>query len=198
MPRGGKQSPLSDRTKDEIIRFYREKPELNVKAVAERVGCAPSTAWKVLTENGIAIRGASKWFNECAHKNRILRRWDAGKSSVAIARHFTLQLEGVARVIAANRPYNHRMKTMLRAAFGKQAETREFLNSLPSPRNAGRCAICRTAKSKLYKNYRPQDDTFRDLLCTRCSQGLGCFKNDTVIIIRAAAYLIKHSACPTP
>lgn len=194
MPRGGKQSPLSDSTKKDAVRLYRENTKLNVKAVAELCGCATSTAWKILTENGIEIRGASTWQKEKNHKHRILRRWDADQSSSAIARQFKLQRPGVARLIAANRPYDHRMRAMLKSVFGDVAETRVFLNAMSSPRNAGRCAICRTTTSQLYKNYRPETGTLRDLLCRRCSQGLGCFNNDAARLIRAAAYLIKHSA----
>jgi hypothetical protein len=197
MPRGGKQTPLPDSTKENVVGLYRKNVELNVKAVAELAGCSTSSAWNILVANGIEIRGASKWLNEHAHKNRILRRWDAGKSSLAIAGHFTLQREGVARVIAANRPYDHRMRAMLKAVFGKQAETREFLNALPSPRNAGRCAICRTSKNQLFKNYCPENGILRDLLCRRCAQGLGCFNNDAALLVRAAAYLLKHSTIPT-
>lgn len=194
MPRGGKQSPLPENTKNEIVRLYRDNPELNVKAVAGRVGCATSTAWSILTVNGIEIRGASPWQRERDHKNRILRRWDAGHTSMAIARHFKLQREGVARVIAANRPYDQRLRRTLKAVFGELAEARAFLNSIASPRNAGRCAVCRSEKHRLYKNYCPQSGTFRDLLCVRCSQGSGCFNNDAAIVIRAAAYLIRHGA----
>lgn len=196
MSRGGKQSPLLHRTKQQIVRLYRENPELNVEAVAELCGCAHSTAWKVLTENGIEIRGASKWLSEHAHKQRILRRWDVGKSSLAIARHFKLRREGVARLIAADRPYDRRMRAMLKAVFGNQAETRDFLTGLSCRGNAGRCAICRTTDARLFKNYCPDRGILRDLLCARCSQGLGCFNNDAAALIQAAAYLIKHSANP--
>lgn len=196
MPRGGKQSPLTDHTKNEIVRLYRENTELNVKAVADLAGCATSTAWNILVANGIEIRGASTWQKEKNQTQRILRRWDAGKSSLGIARRFELQREGVARVIAANRPYDERVRKLLKAVFGDIAETRAFLNGLSSPRNAGRCAICRSGQDKLYKNYCPHTGRLRDLLCVRCSQGLGCFNNDAATVIRAAAYLIRHASVP--
>jgi len=192
MPRGGRQIPLSESTKSELIRLYRETPELNVKGVAELVGCAISTAWTVLTANGIEIRGASQWQKEKNHKQRILRRWDAGQSIPTISRRFTLQREGVARVIAANRPYDDRLRKMLKGVFGQSAETRAFLNSISSPRNAGLCAICRSSEGTLVKNYCRQRQTLRAVLCSRCNQGLGCFTDDAAKVLRALAYLIKH------
>lgn len=194
MSRGGKQIPLPENTRNEVVRLYRDNLELNVKGVAERVGCSTSTAWNILTANGIEIRGASPWQKERDYKNRILRRWDAGHTTLVIARCFKLQREGVARVIAANRPYDQRLRRALKGVFGELAETRAFLNSIASPRNAGRCAVCRSEKNRLYKNYCPQSGRFRDLLCVRCGQAIGCFNNDAAIAIRAAVYLIRHGA----
>lgn len=193
MPRGGKQSPLSDEKKERIVDLYLENQDLTVKGVAERIGCATSTAWNVLFANGIEIRGASKWATEKEHTRRILRRWEAGGSSAAIARKYGLQREGVARVIAANRPYDQRMRKMLKTVFGSEAETIRFLRGLSRTRNTGRCAICRIDSRRLVKDYCHSSGTLRDLLCRRCNQGLGCFDENVATIIAAIAYLLNHS-----
>jgi plasmid maintenance system antidote protein VapI len=196
MPRGGKQSPVPDDKKKRIVELYLENTHLNVKAVADQVGCAPSTVWNILVANDVEIRGRYKWLNEKADTQRILRRWDGGKSSKTIARIYGLQREGVARVIAANRPYNRRMRKMLRAVFGAKAETLAFLRTISFARNSGPCAICHTKNGRLVKDYCHQTGTLRDLLCGRCRQGLGCFADDLTKMRKALAYLMKHSSVP--
>jgi hypothetical protein len=143
----------------------------------------------VLIAHGVEIRGGSKWINEKNHTHRILRRWDAGKSSKTIAEKYKLQREGVARVIAANRPYDQRIRKLLGVVFGAKAESRRFLATVACRRNTGRCAICHAANNDLVKDYSRQSGTLRDLLCKRCSQALGCFDHDTSKMFRAIAYL---------
>jgi hypothetical protein len=125
---------------------------------------------------------------------RILRRWDAGHSSRAIAEEYNLQREGVARVIAANRPYDTRIRKLLRIVFGERAETHDFINTVCDKRNVGRCGICRSSTDPLVRDYCRQRGTIRDLVCRRCRHGLGCFGDDPAKLLKAVAYLLKHPA----
>lgn len=57
------------------------------------------------------------------------------------------------------------------------------------------CALCRTPFSPDFKNTRPHVDhchstnVIRGLLCHRCNAGIGHFRDDPELLVRAAAYL---------
>lgn len=63
----------------------------------------------------------------------------------------------------------------------------------------GRCAICgqeprggRTASARLHVDHCHDTGTVRALLCTRCNQGLGYFKDDPALLRAAADYIDRH------
>jgi hypothetical protein len=53
----------------------------------------------------------------------------------------------------------------------------------------GRCAVCRNHATRLRIDHRHADGSVRGLLCNECNLGLGLFRDDPLILRRAAAYL---------
>lgn len=61
----------------------------------------------------------------------------------------------------------------------------------------GRCAICRTKPDRLASMHADHDHEhghLRGLLCLSCNQGLGQFKDDPTLLLRAIVYLRQRSA----
>ena len=57
----------------------------------------------------------------------------------------------------------------------------------------GVCAICRKPSDKtLHVDHNHETGAVRELLCTHCNRGLGCYLEDTETMKRAIAYLEKH------
>jgi Recombination endonuclease VII len=64
----------------------------------------------------------------------------------------------------------------------------------------GRCAICGSepkpdgirAESKLHADHDHATGRHRDLLCSNCNKGLGCFKDDPAVLRVAAGYIERH------
>lgn len=58
----------------------------------------------------------------------------------------------------------------------------------------GRCAICQGVETYEHKSlcvdHDHQTGAVRGLLCTRCNKALGGFKDDTDLLVAAAAYLL--------
>jgi hypothetical protein len=69
---------------------------------------------------------------------------------------------------------------------------------------AGACKLCGAlprpggirAESKLHADHDHASGRHRDLLCANCNKGLGCFKDDPVLLRAAAAYIERHRAAP--
>jgi hypothetical protein len=61
----------------------------------------------------------------------------------------------------------------------------------------GRCAICGRHQTEFVKGLAVDHDhssgAVRSLLCPNCNHGLGCFKEDGVLLKKAIAYLEVHS-----
>lgn len=53
----------------------------------------------------------------------------------------------------------------------------------------GKCAICRKHSTKLHIDHHHDDAIVRGLLCNECNLGLGLFRDDPLILHRAASYL---------
>lgn len=68
----------------------------------------------------------------------------------------------------------------------------------------GRCAICGEppdpngvrASSRLHVDHDHTTGENRSLLCTRCNQGLGYFRDDPDLIEAAARYIRNHRKAP--
>jgi hypothetical protein len=61
-----------------------------------------------------------------------------------------------------------------------------------------RCSICKTDDPgkcgwHIDHDHNKKIDATRQLLCGRCNTGLGFFKDDAGLLIRAARYLLKHN-----
>lgn len=56
--------------------------------------------------------------------------------------------------------------------------------------NDGRCEIC-AATENLHIDHNHKTNQFRGLLCRYCNTGLGSFKDNPRLLIRAAIYLHK-------
>ncbi len=56
-------------------------------------------------------------------------------------------------------------------------------------RQGGRCAICGTAAEKLVVDHNHKTGKVRELLCHLCNAMIGCAREDTAILVNAAAYL---------
>ncbi len=53
------------------------------------------------------------------------------------------------------------------------------------------CAICGSIDD-LHIDHNHSTGLFRDILCGRCNRGLGLFKDDANLLIRATDYILKH------
>ena len=61
----------------------------------------------------------------------------------------------------------------------------------------GRCAICRglppeNRKKKLAVDHCHETNTIRGLLCDACNRGIGYFKDDQALLMRAVEYILSH------
>lgn len=52
-----------------------------------------------------------------------------------------------------------------------------------------KCAICEEISDKLQVDHNHKTGIVRGLLCSICNRGLGCFKDNSQILINAAKYL---------
>ena len=56
-------------------------------------------------------------------------------------------------------------------------------------RQGGQCAICGTSAEKLVVDHNHKTGKVRELLCHLCNAMIGCAREDTAILVNAAAYL---------
>lgn len=79
----------------------------------------------------------------------------------------------------------------------KYGMTSEMFNAVLSAQD-GRCAICDIRLDKSNKSLSPQVDhchstgTVRGILCMMCNLGLGEFKDQEALLLRAVGYLAKY------
>ncbi len=57
----------------------------------------------------------------------------------------------------------------------------------------GLCAVCRQHPA-VHIDHDHMSGKTRDILCQGCNHGLGNFKDDPVVIVNAAAYVVRHAA----
>ncbi len=83
-----------------------------------------------------------------------------------------------------------------RRTYGKSAdEVDEMLDA-----QNGRCAICGAKPARLASMHIDHDHEhghLRGLLCVSCNQGLGQFRDDPALLLRAIVYLRQRSLAPS-
>lgn len=86
--------------------------------------------------------------------------------------------------------YERRLK--LERKYGVSAEDWGGLYD----RQLGRCAICLTplSETKVHVDHDHSTGAVRGLLCSTCNPGLGFFKDDPAVLLRAAEYLIEQGS----
>lgn len=100
-------------------------------------------------------------------------------------------LEAVKKYRKANAPKVRDMR--LKLLYGISREDWEKMLT----RQEGRCAICSERFDEDPRNIHVDHDhvtgKVRDLLCGNCNRGLGCFRDNEVLLFHAQGYLRKHA-----
>jgi len=78
-------------------------------------------------------------------------------------------------------------ETFLKRQYGITSEEREAILS----RQGGGCAIC-GRNSRLNIDHCHSSKRVRGILCNQCNQGVGYFRDDPLLLEKAAAYLRNH------
>ena len=90
----------------------------------------------------------------------------------------------IARRVSDNPRYHKEAK--LRSQYGISLEQWDEMFE----RQAGLCSICRS-ESPLHVDHDHDTGQVRELLCTKCNLGIGCFEDDPDTLTRAAEYAAK-------
>ena len=102
------------------------------------------------------------------------------------------------RLLTATDPERLR-RYNLRAAMKKYGVTLDWFESKLAEQ-AGRCMVCGEtpppggvkAAARLHVDHDHATGAVRDLLCTRCNQGLGYFRDNPDLLRAAAEYIERH------
>lgn len=85
-------------------------------------------------------------------------------------------------------------RSYLQRNYGLTPE--EFEQMIES--QAGRCAICKSedpgAQGTFHVDHDHATGRVRALLCNRCNNGLGCFRDDPNLLLAAIGYLFEHNS----
>lgn len=90
-----------------------------------------------------------------------------------------------------SRKYPDRVRNMdLKAKYGITVADYDAMYA----RQGGKCAICDTfkEKGKLVVDHNHQTGKVRELLCHLCNAMIGCARENTAILVAAAAYLYRE------
>lgn len=80
-------------------------------------------------------------------------------------------------------------KTYIKRIFGFEYEDVKRFQRLQN----NKCALCgKASRRRLSIDHCHETGKFRGLLCDSCNKGLGLFKDDPELLIRAASYIQKH------
>ena len=106
--------------------------------------------------------------------------------------------QNIARAVVVN---SDKRAVNLRQSLKRYGITPEQLAEMIK-RQGNRCAICGEppdpngvrAASRLHVDHDHETGINRDLLCCRCNQGIGYFKDDPALFRAAAEYIERHRA----
>lgn len=87
----------------------------------------------------------------------------------------------------------------LRSALKRYGVTLDWFESKLAEQD-GRCMVCGAtpdpngvkAAARLHVDHDHETGAVRDLLCTRCNQGLGYFRDNPKLLRKAAEYIERH------
>ncbi len=82
----------------------------------------------------------------------------------------------------------HRRSAARAGVYGVTTEDVEFIEAI----HAGRCAICRQKCGVGDLDHDHATRRVRGLLCHRCNAGLGVFRDQSGLLMRAARYVAWH------
>lgn len=85
----------------------------------------------------------------------------------------------------AARLYKHWKKYYLKNTYGLSSEEFAAITECQD----GKCQICKKVTKPLHVDHDHKTGAFRGLLCGFCNRGLGSFRDDPALLIRAAEYL---------
>lgn len=102
------------------------------------------------------------------------------------------------RMLTANDPERLRLYN-LRGGLKRYGVTLDWFESKLAEQN-GRCIVCGAmpdpggvkAAARLHVDHDHETGAVRDLLCNRCNQGLGYFRDDPALLRAAADYIERH------
>jgi hypothetical protein len=109
--------------------------------------------------------------------------------------------QNIARAVVVNPAQRQaNLRQRLRRLYGLTVEQYEAMLAAQD----GRCVICGDppdpngikAASRLHVDHDHTTGRNRDLLCCRCNQGIGYFKDDPGLFRAAAAYIERHRVLP--
>lgn len=85
----------------------------------------------------------------------------------------------------------HKRKSYLKRKYGLTIEDADALIH----KHEGKCAICGKSGGdsrgfRMHVDHKPGTRTVRGILCTLCNNGLGVFRDQPELLVRAAAYLV--------
>lgn len=160
----------------------------SIHKVAAEVGISASTVKRRLVEAGVALEGP-----KTIDPDRPSKTCNVCKTDKPVAEYHRCKSRKDGRAatckvcwVGVNRDSQLKLKYGITAA-----EYDELLAAQDS-----RCAICglpetngRHANMKLAVDHCHTTNTIRGLLCSDCNNGLGRFKDDPELLLRAAAYL---------
>ena len=85
--------------------------------------------------------------------------------------------------------------------YAANGEERKGIRKSKFKAQEGRCAICgiflelkgaMEGGNVAHLDHNHNTKTFRDVLCSNCNRGLGCFQDSRILLLKAFQYLKKH------
>jgi hypothetical protein len=183
----------------------------NQKAGARAGSVDPDDGYRYIKVDGDWYRAQTlAWFwVKGAWPTRYLRFMDGDGDNCAIENLAYGRWSGMNTDKAIRNAHGRHHRKVNPGSYRRSQLKRDFGISLEQYQDAfvaqgGVCACClkpeiaeRGGKRKwLAVDHDHTDNTFRGLLCSKCNQGIGMFKDNAEVIERAAIYLRAHATKP--